>query len=886
MHYKTILVIFLTICVVTQVGTHPALAAASTDQYGYTWTDSAPDTWQDASAGSRLALESYSTQAVAVPLPFAFSFYGKPYTQAYVSRHGYLTFVPSAAWPDEGRLGEFSEPNGVVAGYWSPLLYPGSDGVYTYSGGTTPDRYVVMEWRAVKDLYQNTYTFEIVLQENGDIRVHFGTITKLNGSGYYCGRVGIEDEVGSDGLVYQNCMWPTLNEGKHVRFVNPAPQARVHLYPGFQSSFTAPNEHTAFPLNLANTGSLGPDSYDIQLSSTWPASITTLAGSVLAVSGSQGSAGPLAQAESLPLLLQVQSPPVINYAEINQADAQFISNQDLSRTAQVSVQTGAPAPFVQAYVDSAQSAVIVEALQSDRRIRRAISLNGRFANNAAVIERPDKNLVVLWNNMRCLDSSCYPYIYEIRYAILDPNLNIIRLPSSVIDESATPGQADYDFAAAVAPNGEIGLLWIHAGSNSQVTFARLNSTGAVIGAQTLTYPPTPPASTDYSNPVIAATTGNKYVVAWQQSTYNGAAATSYNDIGYAVLGANGSLLKTPTLLTHDTSSYSDAYQFPALAALNNGSVLLTYSTDGPAQDEELYYLVLDAAGTITRAPSLLTTDGHTVQEMETDIVQLPNGNIFIAWRGFRLITSFEAYNQVRYTVLDASYTVLQPTQVIYESDLYEPFPVSVTHDGLANAILTWVDGASYRLYYALVSAGGALRTQPMVIHTSNGSTPAISASGAGSTTRSIATTSAVDLVSSLPAVQLAHPAPNLPAASGADAALLASGQTVEVVFDLLNLGKATASDITIQMEVDSRLGLDPSQIIPAPDTINGSTYRWHLPDFQYLGFGEIRLPVTVPGPVGTRYPVTFTLDSPGLPVKSWTVYVVSSTQVFLPIVSR
>ncbi|MEN6408800.1 MAG: hypothetical protein ABFD44_03710 [Anaerolineaceae bacterium] len=877
------LIVLLSLCIGILAAGSPVQAAASSDLYGYTWTATSPDSWVEAAGGTKLALDSTSTQPVKINLPFAFPFYGKTYTEAYITRHGYLTFQTSAAYPAEGRLVEPGEPNGVIAGYWSPLLYAGSDGVYTITQGTSPDRIVVIEWSQVKDPYQNTFTFEIILHENGDIRVQFGSMNKNGSGGYYCGRVGIENETGSDGLVYQNCIWPSLNSNTHVRFVYPPVQARAHAYPAFQSAFIAPNETMTFPFNLGNTGNLGADQYTIDVNATWKTLVTNSTGDVLAQNGASGSVGPVAQGAAVSLAAQVQAPAVINYEDVNQSGIRFTSTLDISKTSQVNIQTGVPAAFVQAYADSAQDAVVVEALKPDQRIRQTFPLYGNSASNTAVLERPDKNLVVLWNRSRCVIVGCPYLVHEIVYAVLDNNLQTLRSAAPLINESLYVNQADDEFTAASAPNGDIGILWVHSAPDPQMYFARIDSSGTILGMTSLT--PALLSGTYVSKPTLAVSDDNHFVAAWQQSTPD-SSGSYYEDIYYAVLSVDGVIIKPTTQLTHDSIAYADSYLYPALGAVGNNQVLITYSYSDTNSSEDLYFQVIGSDGTIVKEQTPITTDGYNIQAKETDIVRLPGGNIFIAWRGFRPITSFEAYNQTCYALLASDFTLMVPRQMIYESDMADAYAVSATQDGVSNAILTWVDGSTYRLYYALIGADGTLRTQPMIIHTSSGNTPAISSSSAGSTSYSLATTPGVDLVSNLPALQLAGGTQNLTSPGTTSGVQSILNQNTIVSFDLHNLGKSAASGVVLDATLDDRLVPDPANMLPMPDATSANTYRWYLPDLKYLGYGEIQIPVTLPGAPGIHYPVTFTLHVQGMPDKSWTVDLVGSSTVYLPFIIK
>lgn len=870
--------ILFAICLGILIPVSTAQAVVPADEYGYVINPPSSTSWIDATGGAKLGLDSSASQPATINLPFDFPFYSKTYTQAYITPNGYLTVIPAATWPAEGRLKEYSQPNGVIAAYWSPLLYAGSDGVYTLSGGSAPDRYMVIEWHAVIDPFGNTFTFEIVLHENGDIDVQFETMNKSVGQ-YLCGRVGIEDEVGSDGAVYQNCSWPSMNANTQVKFVYPATQARAHAYPSFQSAFTSPNETLSFPFSLANTGNLGADTYTTVLTSTCQARVTDQSGNVLADQNTPGSIGPIAQSETAPLSALVQAPAVMNYEDTNQTSSLFTSTVDNAQTSQAGFQTGVPAPFVQAYVDSAQDAVVIEGLQPEQRIRQTIPLNGNAASNAAVLERPDHSFMVLWYLLRCSTSGCSAPIAEIDYAILDQNLAIIRQPAAVVDESQG-GQADYGFAAAVAPNGDTGILWIHTAEGYQLNFTRIDSSGIVVGLTTL-------ASGNYfSSPSVTATNDNHFMTAWGQDRYDTSTGDSFRDISIADISADGSIVLPATQLTHDSGSYKDSYVYPSLGTVAGNRVLLTYSYTDTNWQEGVYFQVINADGTTFKGQTQLANDGYTIEGREKDIVEMPGGNILIAWQGLRIITSFETYNQTHYALLDSNFNIAVADQLIYDAYAGPFESISVASDGVSNVILTWVDGSSYRLYYALIGADGTLRTPPMIIHTSSGSAPALSSSSGGVTSYSLATTAGIDLESNLPASQIVGSARRTSLGDLLGEMQFPAGKNTTVVFDLQNLGKTTASDVVLDAVVDNRLLVDAGQILPAPVAASGNSYTWQLSAIKYLGLGQIRIPVTLPTEIGVHYPVTFTLHAQGVPDQNWTVDLISGAYIYLPLVNR
>lgn len=251
-------------------------ATGGPDEFGYTWDDSVTLNWIDASGGTDTGMSGDSrNQAVGpISLPFQFKYYENTYSQVYIAAAGYLAFSEASHWDDQERIPSPREPNNVIAPYWTPTYIGAGSWVRYLSGGTAPNRYFVVEWHdvtggAAGDTIgeDETYRFEAILYENGDIVFQYQTMA-FNGS-RYCGASGIEDSEGLDGLSYVDyCRQPPSNKAVHI--YRPAPSARVRVYPLYQGRFTHPGETVTFQVPIRNTGELGDDTYDLSVSSSWP----------------------------------------------------------------------------------------------------------------------------------------------------------------------------------------------------------------------------------------------------------------------------------------------------------------------------------------------------------------------------------------------------------------------------------------------------------------------------------------------------------------------------------------------------------------------------------------------------------------------------------------
>ncbi|MGQ9556044.1 MAG: hypothetical protein ACUVWR_18230 [Anaerolineae bacterium] len=108
------------------------------------------------------------------------------------------------------------------------------------SGGASPDRYLAVEWHRMTNYQGDRFTFQAVLWESGNIDFQYQSMTYTQPTTDPAGTIGIEDSFGYYGLQY----WPPglVAGGTALRFVRPAPSARLRIWPptlAHQGQFTA-----------------------------------------------------------------------------------------------------------------------------------------------------------------------------------------------------------------------------------------------------------------------------------------------------------------------------------------------------------------------------------------------------------------------------------------------------------------------------------------------------------------------------------------------------------------------------------------------------------------------------------------------------------------------
>ena len=147
-------------------------------------------------------------------IPFAFSFYGTPYTTAYASSNGWISFTDPTALTAAVHRTALSIPTAgglenFIAGAWkdlnmNPATY--SDAHLYYGGDAT--QYVITFWHAHNFGSATDYvTFQIILKPDGSVKLQFNdaesTLPTPPVSITNTCTIGMENAAGSEGVRYR-----------------------------------------------------------------------------------------------------------------------------------------------------------------------------------------------------------------------------------------------------------------------------------------------------------------------------------------------------------------------------------------------------------------------------------------------------------------------------------------------------------------------------------------------------------------------------------------------------------------------------------------------------------------------------------------------------------
>ena len=173
---------------------------AKSDSFGYSCLlEETPFT----EAANALALAG-DDAAVAVPLPFAFTYYGQPYTTAYVATNGHVNFNALNTAFTNVSIPSTGTPNAAIYSYWDDLIVDASASVRTGLLGSAPNRRFVIEWRNVHFFGDATRRIDVnvVLHENGQIVTQSRNLADDGRERGNSATLGIENQTGTVGLLY------------------------------------------------------------------------------------------------------------------------------------------------------------------------------------------------------------------------------------------------------------------------------------------------------------------------------------------------------------------------------------------------------------------------------------------------------------------------------------------------------------------------------------------------------------------------------------------------------------------------------------------------------------------------------------------------------------
>jgi hypothetical protein len=167
------------------------------DDFGY-GAVTVPSNLRDISSTGTFVPLSDDEVSTAIPLPFAFNFYGVAYNEIFISSNGFISFTPQSNGCCSGQ--PLPAPDGInnlIAGFWEDLNNPQGNIRYQTLGAAPNRQFVIGFYNNPHYFAGPPVTFEIILHEGSDnIELQYGSAPSDGGQH----SVGIENLDGTIGL--------------------------------------------------------------------------------------------------------------------------------------------------------------------------------------------------------------------------------------------------------------------------------------------------------------------------------------------------------------------------------------------------------------------------------------------------------------------------------------------------------------------------------------------------------------------------------------------------------------------------------------------------------------------------------------------------------------
>ena len=211
----------------TQGGTFNGQGSSCTISADYAITTITDALENIASTGAILVPEgtgSLDDGFQTIPMGFTFNLYNIPYTNAFVSTNGHITFTAGSTAFVNGTIPSTATPNAAIYPLWDDLDARFQGTIVTQTLGTAgTDLRFIAQWNNVPqfNIAISSNTFQVVIFETGVVQLRYGTIDVEAFAGDYT--VGIENETGTIATSISGASLGTGTTARQLTFVPASP---------------------------------------------------------------------------------------------------------------------------------------------------------------------------------------------------------------------------------------------------------------------------------------------------------------------------------------------------------------------------------------------------------------------------------------------------------------------------------------------------------------------------------------------------------------------------------------------------------------------------------------------------------------------------------------
>ncbi len=673
--------------------------------------------------------------------------------------------------------------------------------------------------------------------------------------------------------------------------------AGFEVAPQTQGGFAQAGSTSVFTVEVKNLGSLPADTFEIDVTSTWPVMLYN-SNDLTPLTDTNGNGsvdtGIVADGQAYLIRTEVETPSTAVVGDAHETLLNVRSSVSPTMSVTAVLQNAVPGAFAQTLYERSNRAMSLIMAGPDGEWRPQVTNEDWYGGSDPffpdlAVSETASGYVYVWSNQRYINDI---WREEIEYRLTDKRGDGIQAIRKLTNHNLV-STATYDSApaVAVAPSGQIGVTWYRKiveedGSqnynvflaildhNGQPVTDTINLTNNVGWRPDLDVPA-------FNSPRIAATSDGRFAVAWASSvevSYT-EQTTNLDDIYFAIYDSDGKSVTETINVSNNTPGSDYKGLEPALAAVGADRVFLSWAQRRPAVQggNTIMYTVFDSEGATRQATTALTNDADYNDWSNYDIMQLSNGNIIVAWQAYGCDRDNYGWTpRIRYTVLkNNNYNPLGQPKCLPATVVAQlgDEGASLIADDQGRAILTWTDAdedTRRRLYYALLGANGNPITDPMIFYSSPSAEPLISTGLHGNAS---------------------GPRNYLDATIGFQPAIAPSNgnNRADLTINYQNLGTLPGAGVVVTLTLSPSLSLT-QQTAPFEPNVFGQNIVWNfdelLPSYAYAF--DVELSIAEEAVLHGRYPITATIAVDGQDINlannSAQGAVVSWNSVFLPAV--
>jgi len=216
-----------------------------------------------------------------------------------------------------------------------------------------------------------------------------------------------------------------------------------------------------------------------------------------------------------------------------------------------------------------------------------------------------------------------------------------------------------------------------AGYVNDIYYAVRDSSGGLVRDITRFTNDTPGWDESYYSPNLAALSGNRALLTWDQA--------SDGDVYYVVLDSGGAVVKNSTNLVGDGTAQWDG--LPDATQLSDGKIVVAWMSGG-YPNYRIRFAVLDAAWNRIAGPTVLDSPAALTGSGYVSVAADASGRAILTWMDY----DWNYSANLHYALVDGAGSVLTPPLIFRTSGATRPY-IETSYEGYGNTSYSWTPPA-------------------------------------------------------------------------------------------------------------------------------------------------------------------------------------------------